>query len=513
MLTFKNITLKDLKNHIFIENFNYSLGNQDKVGIIGEEGNGKSTFLKAIYDKAWIEDYMVMSGDIKSDFKHIGYLPQQLPQAWMNCTVFEYLLKNKPEEDIPYERYNDLKELEILCKDLKLNVSVLQNEQIMNSLSGGEKVKVQMMKLLASHVDLLLLDEPTNDLDIHTLEWMENFIRESNLPIMFISHDSTLLNNAANVILHFEQVNKQSKCRYTVYRGTYNEYVSQRHSKLTKDIQVAHKEKQEYTKRKIKLNDQMNAVHDALNDTVRNPGVAASLKSKMSNIKSQEKRFEKESYSKVDSTEEAIQIFFEDVNAISSKIILELQMDTLMIEERVLIRDIDILVKGKDKVVFIGDNGCGKSILMKDMHNRLKQRSDICLGYMPQNYADLMDMSKTPIEFLMTSGDKEDITRCRDLLGSMKFTSEEMLHPIKNTSEGQKAKLYILRFIKEKCNVLLLDEPTRNLSPLSAPVIIDVLKKYQGCIISVSHDRTFIEEVFETRYYIENQEIQMQKIT
>lgn len=508
MLTIKNLTIKDSKNHVFINNFNYSLGNNDKIGIIGEEGNGKSTFLKAIYHPSWMDSYMVMSGEIQSDIKQMGYLPQQLPQEWENFSVCEYLLKRTPEEEIPFERYNDLRNYEILCKELTIATTLLQSDQRMGTLSGGEKVKLQMMKLVVEPNELLLLDEPTNDLDIATLAWMEQFIQSSTIPIMFISHDRTLLQRAGNVFFHFEQLNKQSKCKASIYRGSYDEYMEQRAQRIGKETQIAQKEKQEYIQKKIRLNDQRNAVHDALNDTVRDPGKAALLKHKMKNIKSQEKRFEEEGYAKVDSVEEAIDLYFEEVKTHANKIILELMHDRVQVEERILLHDVNLVVKGKDKILFIGNNGCGKSMLMKKIYQQLFHREDITLGYMPQNYQDHMDMDSTPVQYLMEEGDREDITRCRELLGRMKFTSQEMLHQIQELSEGQKAKLYMLRFIKMGCDVLLLDEPTRNLSPLSSPIIIQMLQAYQGCIIAVSHDRSFISQMHATVFEIKQQTLQ-----
>lgn len=504
MLTLKNITIKDLKNHILIEDFTYSLGNTDKVGIIGEEGNGKSTLLQAIYNKKRIEDYAVMSGEIDTDFKHIGYFEQQLSQEWNASFVYEYILKNKPDDEIEMEQYNELQHYETLCGSLNLSTQILHGEQNIASLSGGEKVKIQLLKLLGKKMDLLLLDEPTNDLDIDTLNWLEDFILRLNIPIMFISHDETLLNKAANVIVHIEQLNKKSKSRITVFRGTYDAYVTQRQLKLGKDIQVARKEKQEYMKKKVKLNDIQNAVHDALNDCVRIPRQAALLAKKMRNIKAQEKRFDKEGYSKVDSVEEAIDVYFDSTPLHSDKIILNACLPELRIGKRVLVHDVDLFVKGQDKSVIIGPNGCGKSILMKYIYQNLCKRDDLKLGYMPQSYADEFEDGDTPVQFLLESGDKQDVARAGELLGRMKFTTDEMEHTICELSEGQKAKLYLLKFIKTGCNVLLLDEPTRNLSPLTNPVIRGIIQDFQGCVLAVSHDRKFIDEVFTTIYEIKD---------
>lgn len=506
MLTIKNITIKDSKNHVLLEDFTYSLGNFDKIGIIGEEGNGKSTLLKAIYNKELIEDYAVMSGEIITDIKHIGYFEQQLSSRWESAFVYEYILKENVEDSIAIEQYNDLQHYETLCKELRLSTTILHGEQKISSLSGGEKVKVQLLKLMGRKLNLLLLDEPTNDLDISTLIWLEEFIIHLNIPVLFISHDETLLNRAANVIVHIEQLNKKTKCRYTIYHGKYDDYASERQLKLGKEIQISRKEKMEYQKKKIKLNDIQNAVHDALNDCVRNPGQAALLAKKMKNIKSQEKRFDAEGYTKVDTVEEAIDVFFEEKTLHSDKVILDLPKRNIMVQDRLLIEDVELYVKGKDKIVFIGDNGCGKSILMKQLYELLRVRSDLCLGYMPQSYTDLFHPMDTPIQSLLIEGDRDDVTRARELLGRMKFTREEMEHCIEDLSEGQKAKLYILKFIKQGCNVLLLDEPTRNLSPLTSPVIRHIINEFDGCVIAVSHDRKFIEEVFPIGYEIKDKQ-------
>lgn len=505
MLTIKHITIKDVKNHTLLEDFSYSLGNNDKVGIIGEEGNGKSTLLKAIYNKNLIEDYAVMSGEIDTDFKHIGYFEQQLDPRWNNCLVYEYLLKNDVADDIEMEQYNELQYYETLCGSLHLQASLLQSNQTIATLSGGEKVKLQLLKLMARNLDLLLLDEPTNDLDIHTLEWLEDFIQELNIPVLFISHDEVLLQHAANVIIHLEQLNKKTKSQVSIYRGSYDSYVEQRQLKRAKEVQIARKEQMEYKKKKQQLNDIQNAVHDALNDCVRNPGQAALLAKKMKNIKAQEKRFDREGYSRVDSVEEAIEVSFEESKLPRDKVILELDTEQFFINERLLVQKIQLSLRGRDKAVIIGDNGCGKSLLIKQINDQLKERTDIKLGYMPQSYTEFFHGSDTPITFLLEEGDRDDVTRSRELLGRMKFTRDEMEHSLLELSEGQKAKLYLLRFIKQGCNVLLLDEPTRNLSPLTNPAICTLLKKFEGCILAVSHDRRFIAEVFDQCYEIRDQ--------
>ena len=199
--------------------------------------------------------------------------------------------------------------------------------------------------------------------------------------------------------------------------------------------------------------------------------------------------------------EEAIAINFGlNIYLPSGKNILNLNIDNLIMDQRTLASNINLVVNGPQHLVIIGRNGIGKTTLLKHVYDEISGREDINVGYMPQNYDDFMDLEQTAVDFIKTGSQAEDITKARTFMGSMKFTSEEMLSKIKNISGGQKAKLLLLKMILNECNVLLLDEPTRNLSPLSNPVIRNVLANYNGAIISVSHDRKYIDEVCDVIY-------------
>ena len=202
-------------------------------------------------------------------------------------------------------------------------------------------------------------------------------------------------------------------------------------------------------------------------------------------------------------TEEAIFFKFgEDISMPAGKTVLEYECNELYTPDggRLLAGDIFLRVKGCEKVCIIGKNGAGKTTLLRKIAAELLERRDIHAKYMPQNYEELLDMEKTPVEFLAKSGDKEEITRIRTYLGSMKYTADEMSHPIAELSGGQKAKVLLLQMSMSGADVLILDEPTRNFSPLSGPVIRQVLKAYGGTIISISHDRKYIEEVCGSIY-------------
>lgn len=174
---------------------------------------------------------------------------------------------------------------------------------------------------------------------------------------------------------------------------------------------------------------------------------------------------------------------------------LDLSCAELSVGGRTLCRDIRLTVRAREKLCICGHNGVGKSTLLHLIRNTLEKRSDLRVFYMPQDAGDLLDFSLSPVELLSPSGKKEERSRAGILLGSMKFTADEMNHPSAGLSGGQKAKLMFLMMAESGANVLLLDEPTRNLSPLSGPVIRELLAEYPGCIITVSHDRRLIQEV------------------
>ena len=167
---------------------------------------------------------------------------------------------------------------------------------------------------------------------------------------------------------------------------------------------------------------------------------------------------------------------------------------------RVLAENIFLRVRGPEKVCIIGANGTGKTTLLRNIKDELLVRKDINAVYMPQNYEELLELEQTPVDYLAEKGDKEELTRIRTFLGALKYTADEMSHPIAELSGGQKAKILLLKMSMSGANVLILDEPTRNFSPLSGPVIRKMLVAFPGTIISISHDRKYIDEVCDCVY-------------
>ena len=205
MIEIHNLTIchrYDLRK--IIDNLTLTVKPTDKIAIIGEEGNGKSTLLKCIKNSQLIESYCEVHGEIRSKNERIGYLPQELEQKHVEKTVYEYFCESDAFLLATPSQLHDI------AQALGNDVEMYYQTQIMSTLSGGEKIKYQLAAILLEQPSILLLDEPSNDLDISTLAWLENFIKESKIPIIYISHDETLLANTANCIVHLELVNIKS---------------------------------------------------------------------------------------------------------------------------------------------------------------------------------------------------------------------------------------------------------------------------------------------------------------
>lgn len=536
MLQVKKLNVRHKKDdRVLLEDFSFVLNPGDKCALIGEEGNGKSTLLKILAEPETVEEYAEYSGEIVMSGEQPGYLPQELSEEAKEQTIYEYLSQSIFFFDLTP------KEVAVLGNELGFPAERFYSDEKLSVLSGGEKIKVQMIRLLMDKPTVLLLDEPSNDLDIETLEWLESFLNESVIPVLYISHDETLLERTANKIIHMEQLRKKQKPRYTVVQCGYREYVKNRAAAFEKQETLARKERAEYEKQQEKFRQIQQKVEHQQNVISRgDPHGGRLLKKSMHRIKAYEARFDKEfeNMTQLPEYEEAMFTKFGmEASIPNGKTVLDLYLDELKVcdiekknlhagdaeiieaqeraeiaerqekeeaPETVLARDIRLTVRGPERICIIGRNGCGKTTLMRLLADELLQRKDIKAAYMPQNYEEFLDLEKTPIAFL-SDGSKERDTMMRTYLGSMKFTTEEMMHPIADLSGGQKAKVMLLYLDTSGCDVLLLDEPTRNFSPLSNPVIRNLLKNFKGAIISVSHDRKYIEEVCTKVYRMEEQ--------
>lgn len=502
MLQINSLTFthrKDLR--VILKDFNLVLNPGDKAVIIGEEGNGKSTLLKWIYDESLIEDYILSEGRKSVGTERLVYLAQELPAGKREKTVYEFF----GETDAFWNQTP--KELALLAKQFFVEQEFFYRDQLMQTLSGGEKVKAQFMRLLMQEPTVLLLDEPSNDIDIATLELLERLILDWKGIVLFISHDETLIENSANMVIHLEQIRRKTQPRYTVAKMPYRRYAEERLHQYERQEQQALNDRREKRIREEKYRRIYEKVQNSLSSVSRqDPGTAKNLKDKMHTVKSMKKRFEREDENMTQMPEQEEAIFFllggKEAAIPAGKTVLEYELEKLTTPDgkRVLAKDIFLRIRGAEKICIIGENGCGKTTLLKQIAEELLKRGDIHAEYMPQNYEELLNLEMTPVDFLDRSGDKEERTRIRTYLGSLKYTADEMQHPIRELSGGQKAKVLLLKMSLSGANVLILDEPTRNFSPLSGPVIRQMLGAFPGAVISISHDRKYMDEVCHKVY-------------
>ncbi|MBO4878670.1 MAG: ABC-F family ATP-binding cassette domain-containing protein [Clostridia bacterium] len=491
-----------INGRALVSGLSFTLNPGDRTVIIGEEGNGKSTLLALIADPALIADHAEYTGSISRGGHRIGYLPQELSPAERALTVPAFLAL---DEETGWRA-------EYTAAELGLDPAILHEERAISTLSGGERVKLRFVRMLLAEPDMLLLDEPTNDIDIETLEWLEDFIKRFQGGVLFVSHDETLIENTAEAVIHLEHVHHKKVARCTVANVPYREYIETRLRLMEHQEQVALKERDEQRKKEERWREIYEKVDKAQRDlTRRDPSTGRLLKKKMHSVMSQGRRIEKERENLTDVPVTERQIFLDlpPVSLPARKEILRFRTEGLFSPsgER-LTAGFELNVDAGEHIAIIGRNGVGKTTLLRLIEAELMKRKDIRAFYMPQNYWDLLDPEETAVMFLAPSGEKTAVTEARTYLGSVRFTAAEAEAPLGRLSGGQKAKLLFVKMALDGYNVLLLDEPTRNFSPLSSPVIRRILSDFGGCIISVTHDRKFLEEAADKVYRLTEEGLQ-----
>ncbi len=523
MLIISNLSLilkKDLR--VLIKDFSLTVNKKDKIGIIGEEGNGKSSLLKAIYNQEEASKYLEIKGTINIKNEKIGYLPQMFEKELLEKSVYELLNEKNDYSLLDYKKYYFYIDKFNLDEEKLLSSSFL-----VGNLSGGERIKLFLLIELMKEPTVLLLDEPSNDLDLLSLNLLEELIINLNIPVIFISHDEHFLSRCANRIVHIESLKSKSEARVSVKNLSYDDYYQTREDFLDKNIREFNKDKENFEKKIEKYNRVYQSVNYALNTVSRQaPSVAKNLKDKMHSIKSMEKRYikEKENLTQKYEVEDAINLKFDNLDkgksgSSNSKInylvdankeVLDLNIDSLKVNSGITLIDkqISLYIKGAKKVALIGENGVGKTTLLRLIYHELKKNTSFKVGYMSQNYEDELLNYLSPLDYLsktLNVSNKEDLTKIQTYLGSLKLTYEEMNRSISSLSGGEKAKIFFAKLILEKDNVMLLDEPTRNISPLSNKAFINSIKEYNGVLIAVSHDRNFVYQVFDDIYELDKE--------
>ena len=493
MININHLTItqnKDLRD--LVSDLTMTIQDGEKVAIIGEEGNGKSTLLRALMGEA-LYDFTIR-GDIQSDYQSIAYIPQKLPENLKKKTLHDYFFL--------YTIDLDYSVLYRLAEELHFDSNRFASDQDIGSLSGGEALKIQLIHELAKPFEILFLDEPSNDLDLETVDWLKGQIRKIRQTVIFISHDEDFLSQTADTIVHLRLVKHRKEAETLVEHLDYDRYSEQRKVNFVRQSQQAANDQRAYDKtmekhRRVKQN-----VETALRAT-KDSTAGRLLAKKMKTVLSQEKRYEKvaQSMTQKPLEEEEIRLFFSDIQPLpTSKILIQLEKESLSIDDRVLSQELQLTVRGQEKIGIIGPNGVGKSTLLAKLQQLLSTKREIALGFMPQDYHQKLQLDLSPIAYLSKTGEKEELQKIQSHLASLNFSYPEMQHQIRSLSGGQQGKLLLLDLVLRKPNFLLLDEPTRNFSPTSQPQIRKLFATYPGGLITVSHDCRFLKEVCSIIY-------------
>ncbi|CEP82278.1 ATP-binding cassette domain-containing protein [Paraclostridium sordellii] len=496
-----------------LENISFTVNEGDKVGIIGVNGTGKTTLFKVLSGI-----YGYDSGDIYlGKGVEIGYLEQNT-NFQSDKTIYEEVL----------EVFSDLMEMEKYIRNLEIKISEessnphskeldkLMNEYShklelfselngygyksevkgilkglgfsdedmqtpINILSGGEKTRVLLSKLLLKNPSLLLLDEPTNHLDSDAIEWLEVFLKQYKGTVIIISHDRYFLDQVVNRV--FEIHNKRLK----TYNGNYSKFIEL--SKVEKELEV-----KKYEDQQKEIKKQEESI-----ERLKAYGRQKHLK----RARSKEKMLDKvDVLDKPDVFRKKASIQFNPAVS-SGNDVLEVKDLSMGYGERILFKDINFNIYRGEKVALIGANGIGKSTLFKIIMNEIvpltgntKLGTNVHVDYFHQEQKTL-NLDNTIIDEIWNDHPNLNQTTLRNMLGSFLFEDEEVFKKISTLSGGERARVAILKLILSNSNFLLLDEPTNHLDIDSKEVLEEALLNYTGTLFTISHDRYFLNTVVD----------------
>ena len=493
MLQIRNATIRSRKDdRLLVDDLSLTLHSGERAALIGEEGNGKSALLQAIVCPEKLSQWAEISGSIYYPGEKPGYLSQEAPQEWNDIPAYTLCMENQAFTDM------DPGDLAALCRNLSMDQELCWSDTRFGLLSGGEKVRLRLLLILCEQPTMLLLDEPGNDLDLDAILALERFLLSCNLPVLYVSHDEGLLQATATQVLHLESLHGRAEPRWTWDKEPYAVYVQNRRNQLDRQEQIWKNEQRERQIQEEKFRKIEQAVAHAQDSISRqDPHGGRLLKKKMKAVKSLEHRYEREQENATERPAEEFSMYalFSDIQPVpNGRGVLDLNLEELSAGERRLASDLHLQIRGSEKVLITGSNGTGKTTLLRLIEEKLQEDSRFRTAMMPQHYEEGLDFSMTPVEYLNTDGSKEQKTSIRASLIAMKFSRDELDHPIRSLSGGQKAKVLLLKLMMAHPDVLLMDEPTRNLSPLSAPVMRDMIRSFPGAVICVTHDRLLIRD-------------------
>lgn len=519
MLNIHDLSVSFNGDYLF-ESVTFRLNPGDRVGLVGKNGAGKSTMLK-ILSKEVEPD----SGSIASDKEiKIGFLKQDIDfvqgrtvleeayQAFDEILAVQYQMDEINHQLTNRTDYESAEYSELIDKvsDLTHRFDILggyhyagNTERILTGLgfkredfdkytdtfSGGWRMRIELAKLLLQNNDILLLDEPTNHLDIESIIWLESFLKSFSGAVVLVSHDKMFLDNVTNRTIEI------SLGKIYDFNKPYSKYLVLREEQ--RELQLAAQRNQA---KKIEETEK-------LIEKFRYKATKASM------AQSLIKKLDKVERIEVDEDDNSVMSISFPVSVTPGRVVLEMEKVTKKYDEKVIFKNLSLLVQRGAKMAFVGQNGQGKSTLIKAIMNEFEYEGDIKighnvqLGYFAQNQADYLDGEKTLLDTMLDAATDGNRTKVRDMLGAFLFRGDDVEKKVKVLSGGERNRLALCMMLLKPINVLLMDEPTNHLDIKSKNVLKEALRTFEGTLIIVSHDRDFLQGLTEKVIEFKDQKI------
>ncbi|APY07798.1 glycosyl transferase family 2 [Winogradskyella sp. J14-2] len=519
MLNIHNLSISFQGEYLF-EDITFKLGAGDRIGLIGKNGAGKSTMLR-ILAKEQESD----SGQIAADKDlKIGFLKQDIDfdfgktvleesyEAFKQIKACEAKLENintqlAERTDYESEAYNQLM---IDLNDIQHQYEILggynyqgETEKILQGLgfkredfnkltdtfSGGWRMRIELAKLLLQNNDLLLLDEPTNHLDIESIIWLENFLKTYPGAVVIVSHDKMFLDNVTNRTIEI------SLGRIYDYNKPYTKFLE-----LRKEMKVQQLAAQKNQEKQIQ---QTEKLIEKFRAKASKATMAQSLIKKLDRIE----RIE------VDEDDNSVMTLNFPVSIAPGKVVVEIENVSKHYGDLQVLNNVNLTIPRDVKTAFVGQNGQGKSTLAKIIVGELNHDGkvnighNVQIGYFAQNQAEYLDGNKTVLDTMIDAANETNRSKVRDILGAFLFRGEEVEKYVRVLSGGERNRLALAKLLLQPLNVLIMDEPTNHLDIKSKNVLKEALKKFEGTLILVSHDRDFLQGLTQTVYEFKDQNI------
>jgi ATP-binding cassette, subfamily F, member 3 len=519
MLNIHNLSVSFGGTYLF-EEVTFRLGAGDRVGLVGKNGAGKSTMLK------------ILSGDVQSDSgtiafekdARIGFLRQDIDfipgrtvldeayQAFVEIKQLEakiddinhqLVTRTDYESDSYSKLIEDLSDYthhyDILggynyvgnTERILLGLGFKRDDfdKLTDTFSGGWRMRIELAKLLLQNNDILLLDEPTNHLDIESIIWLESFLKTYPGVVVIVSHDKMFLDNVTNRTIEI------SLGKAYDFAKPYSQYLVLREEIREKQL-ATQKNQQKSIEHTEKLIEKFRA-----------------KASKASMAQSLIKKLDKVERIEVDEDDNSVMNISFPVSQTPGRVVVEAEHVTKKYGDKLILKDISLLVERGSKIAFVGQNGQGKSTFMKalvkeiDYTGTIKLGHNVQLGYFAQNQAEHLDGEITLLETMENAATDTNRSKVRDMLGAFLFRGDDVEKKVKVLSGGERNRLALCKLLLQPINVLVMDEPTNHLDIKSKNVLKAALQKYEGTLLLVSHDRDFLQGMSNIVYEFKDHKI------